>query len=423
MPRRADTKFALDLFERIPEAQWKNFAKDDSPVRLILVTQLKAMLDAKDYEGATALVKRIKDANLACATPAFLYMTIRQAANMRSAGRYVEALNLLDQFVKPYSMALARERMGAVLTVARVELIKLDDFERAIKLNEEWGKRVFNDQADKIRTELLKQWGESLMKRERYAEARGKLETYYRMTAPPAIRDNLTTEDLHTTGTLLDVCEYRIRFSALKKGEDAAAFELGEWAGARGLLTESIQAFRRSAQNSALEKTAMEQIDILRAQIAMQYFQKCAELLEKNNPREAMRLLEEFPKEAAQDDQELETKRTRLRKTCVAQLQRQEGLPDFQAQTLLQGTRARILKGERDGVETALEIIRRDYQNTPHAEAAEQLKEAFLRRVAVETLENARETCAELLVPNIVACREAQNILEGLGEKIKTGNK
>jgi hypothetical protein len=216
---------------------------------------------------------------------------------------------------------------------------------------------------------------------------------------------------------LLDVCEYHMRFDALKKGEFAAAFELGEWAGGRGMLKESIQAFQRAAQNQSLEKAAVEQIALARKQIALQHFQKCVELLDKNNPREAMKLLEEVPKDAAQNNKEMDAKRAKLRKMCVSELQRQEGLRDFQAQALLQGARARILKGERDGIEKALEVIEGQFPNTPHAAEAERLCEAFRRRVAIENLENAKEAYAELLVPNMVACREAQTILEGLGEK------
>ncbi|HBF33964.1 TPA: hypothetical protein DDW35_05325 [Candidatus Sumerlaeota bacterium] len=410
-----DSKFALELFGRIPEAQWKNFAQDESTIRMVLVDQLKAMLNAKDFDHATNLVQRIKTAGLPCAKSAQLYVAIRQAATMRSAGRYTETLTYLEQFVKPTSPALARERMSAVLTVARVELVKMEDYERALKLYEEWGKRVLDDKARDCQADLLKLWGESLVKRERYAEARAKLESHYKML--PASKDEVTSADLKTSGTLLDVCEFHARFDALKPGEFAAAFELGEWAGGRGMLRESIQAFQRAAQHESLQKTAAEQIALARKQIALQHFQKCVEQVDKNHPREAMKLLEEFPKEGTQNDPEIEARRIKLRKVCLSELKRQEDLRDFQAQALLSGARDRILKGERNGIEKALAVIEDQFPNSPHAIEAENLSNAFHRRIAIEDVENMKEPYPELLVPNPVACREAESILEGLGEK------
>lgn len=366
--------FALELLDRLGAETLKKAARTESFVRPLMIEQMRRVLGGYDFQRASTLIQRMEAAGLGVGNPSRILLVLRWAAFERSRSHYDAALTVLDERLRPLSPSLAQERMESALAEARGSLAEQGRFSEAIDLQRKWGGRIREKNGREAEADLYRNWGFFLLDQNQPAEARKAFEAHYYLKPPEEGKRRL-----------LDLCEYRERFAALRRTDFAFAFELGQWAAERDLLEEALRSFERAAEHESLKEAAGQQAAAVRKKIALARLEECMTLYENNDTREAIRKIDafrDFPKDA-----ETEDRFAKLYQLCAREMQRRSSLRTVQAEALLQDARRLLALREYGTVLRDLDRIVRQYPETPSAKEADNLARAVEMRVDIEKLE------------------------------------
>lgn len=393
---------AADLVEHLSPAALGRAALSLGFVQSAMLTQVKERLNAHDFRGASDAIGRMQTADLPITDGCQSLLLIRWATFERERGRFDRALQVLDARLKPSQPEVAKELMQKHLAEARKTLVEAGRYDETIALYEEWGDAAELRDARGVCSDLYRQWGERLLQEGHPAEARKAFEQHLRLnpTASPAP---------------LDLCDFRVRFAALGPRDHGSAFELGEWAAERGLISEAIRAFELAAGDERLRSVAEERISLLQTTIADAHMARCLEWFEKGDPQRALAELDQFPFVPSQRKMQLEIER--LRRLCFQEIERREKTKPVECEILFQDAQRRYYLGDSEQAVRDVKRLLRQYGDTP---AAEPMR-AFLRhaeaRSQIEKLDGAPASSADAMsapAPGSPLDREIQDLLERL---------
>lgn len=393
---------AADLLERLSPAALGRAAQSLGFVQSALLIQVKERLNAYDFRGASDTIGWMQMADLPITDGCESLLLIRWATFERGRGRFDRALEVLDARLRPSQPEVAKELMQKTLAEARKILVEAGQYDGAIALYEKWGDAAELRDVRGVCSDLYRQWGERLLQEDQPAQARKAFEEHLRLN-PTA------------SAAPLDLCDFRVRFAALGPRDPGSAFELGEWAAERGLISEAIRAFERAAGDERLRAVAGERIALLQTTIADAHMARCLEWFEKGDPERAVAELDQFPFVPSQRKMQLEIER--LRRLCFQEIERREKIKPVECEILFQDAQRRYYLGDSEQAVRDVKRLLRQYADTP---AAEPMR-AFLRhaeaRSRLEKLDGGPSPTADAMsapAPGSPLDREIQDLLERL---------
>ena len=307
---------------------------------------------------------------------------LAQASRARMEGNYTEALAILSYNLAPLSGEIARNRLQLVLRDLEGSAKANGDFagaREALKAAE----ARFPIEVNSTRMRLYAVEAEYLLNRDQPREA------FLLLDAIPEAERSEELSAMHLRA------DYEQRYAALNPQEPLELMELGRWCAKVGLIDEGIAIFRRITDNPTLQELAIRQLQVIENQRDLRDLEIALDLYDKGFMREAAEITGRMLADgAATRPSAEETKR--LDRVARRDMDSESRRRPYLAEVSYQQAERAYYTDEYDRALDIIDMILKQYGDTPAAERAKGLLPSVLEALELAHIEGRRPTLPAL---------------------------
>lgn len=307
---------------------------------------------------------------------------LAQASRARMNRNYAEALTILSRDLAPLSGEIARNRIQLVLRDLEGAAKASGDFASAREALAAAEAR-FPIEVNTTRMRLFAAEGEYMLNRGEPRAAFLLLD---------AIPEEERSDELSAMRLRAD---YEQRYAKLNPQEPLELMELGRWCAQKGLIDEGIAIFRRITDNPTLQELAIRQLQVIENQRDLRDLEIALDLYDKGFMREAAEITGRMLADgAATRPSAEETKR--LDRVARRDMESESRRRPYLAEVSYQQAERAFYTEEYDRALDVIDMILKQYGDTPAAERAKGLLPSVLEAVELAHIEGRRASLPTL---------------------------